>query len=159
MQSDLDPIDVQLLGQLQRDGRITNAELAERVGLSPSACLRRVQRLEQEHFILGYRAELPGSTLGLGLRAFISVQLTHSDSATLKQFNESLATWEEVVACYAITGEYDYLLHVLVENLEKYSQFMLNHLLVNPAVRHANTSIVVETTKPDTGISLSHLSR
>lgn len=157
MLTDLDPIDVQLLALLQKDGRMSNTELAETVGLSPSTCLRRVQRLEQEAYILGYRADLPADRLGLGLRAFISVQMTHNDAETLAHFANDLATWDEVVACYSITGDYDYLLHVLVPNLESYSRFMLKHLLVNRAVRHANTSIVVEMVKPSRGISLRHL--
>ena len=159
MSTDLDPIDVQLLALLQRDGRMSNADLAERVGLSPSTCLRRVQRLEQDQLILGYRADLPAAGLGLGLRAFISVQMTHNDTETLTRFAEDLASWDEVVACYSITGDYDYLVHILVENLESYSRFMLQRMLVNRAVRHANTSIVVEMVKPNRGIPLGHLSR
>ncbi len=157
MVTDLDPTDVRLLGLLQKEGRISNAELAEQVGLSPSTCLRRVQRLEQDQFILGYRADLPAGKLGLGLRAFISVQMTHNDTDTLNRFAEDLAAWDEVIACYSITGEYDYLVHVLVKDLESYSHFMLQRLLVNRAVRHANTSIVVEMVKGNRGIPLGHL--
>lgn len=101
---ELDRTDIVLLAELQRDGRLTNAELAERVHLSASACLRRVQRLEREGVIRGYRAEVDAARLGLGLQAFVRVRLGRHDSEAVAAFAEFVGDWDEVVACYALTG-------------------------------------------------------
>ena len=94
----LDRIDLLLLAELQRNGRLTNADLAERVHLSPSACLRRVQRLERDGVIAGYRADVSAERLGLGLQAFVRVQLKHHDSAAVAGFAELVNGWDEVIA-------------------------------------------------------------
>lgn len=152
--SDLDRTDLLLLAELQRNGRLTNADLAERVHLSPSACLRRVQRLERDGVITGYRAELGAEHLGLGLQAFVRVQLKHHDSAAVAGFATLVNGWDEVVACHALTGDMDYLLQVVVRDLEHFSRFLLDRLLNQPAVDDVNSSFVLRTVKADRGLPL-----
>ncbi|MBS0229322.1 MAG: Lrp/AsnC family transcriptional regulator [Proteobacteria bacterium] len=145
--SELDRIDLLLLAELQRAGRQTNAELADRVHLSPSACLRRVQRLEREGVIVGYRAEVDPERLGLGLQAFVRVQLKSHDAERIAIFAEQVNAWPEVVACHALTGDMDYLLHVIVAGLEHFSRFLLDKLLAQAEVADVNSSFVLRTVK------------
>ena len=150
----LDRTDVQLLAELQRSGRQTHAELAERVHLSPSACLRRVQRLEREGVIAGYRAEVDPERLGLGLQAFVRVQLKSHDAARIDVFAQQVNAWPEVVTCHALTGDMDYLLHVLVRDLEHFSRFLLDKLLTQAEVDDVNSSFVLRTVKRAQGLAV-----
>ena len=143
----LDRIDLAVLAALQQDGRISNAELAERVNLSPSACLRRVQRLETEGYIAGYRAVLDAQKLGYGLQAFVRLQLARHDAATIAAFVERVGAWDEVIACHALTGDMDYLLHVLVQDLEHFSRFLLDRVLRHGDVADVNSSFVLRAVK------------
>lgn len=151
---DLDRTDLLLLAELQRGDRLTNAELAERVHLSPSACLRRVQRLEREGVIAGYRAEVDPERLGLGLQAFVRVQLRHHDATAVAAFGEFVNAWDEVVTCHALTGDMDYLLHVVVQDLEHFSRFLLDRLLTQAGVADVNSSFVLRTVKAFKGMPL-----
>jgi len=150
----LDRIDLALLAELQRVGRITNAELAERVHLSASAALRRVQRLEREGVIGGYRAELDPERLGLGLQAFVRVQLSQHDAEAIDAFTAHINQWDEVVACHALTGDMDYLLQVVVRDLEHFSRFLLDRLLNQAGVADVNSSFVLRTVKANRGLPL-----
>ena len=152
--AELDRTDLLLLAELQRNGRLTNADLAERIHLSPSACLRRVQRLERDGVIAGYRADVSAERLGLGLQAFVRVQLKHHDSAAVAGFAALVNGWEEVVACHALTGDMDYLLQVVVRDLDHFSRFLLDRLLNQPAVDDVNSSFVLRTVKADRGLPL-----
>jgi Lrp/AsnC family transcriptional regulator, leucine-responsive regulatory protein len=143
----LDRTDSQILAHLQREGRISNAELAERVRLSPSACLRRIQRLETQGYISGYGARLDPLRLGLGLQAFVRLQLRQHDAATIARFVQRLQGWEEVHACFALTGDMDYLLHVIVRDLDHFSRFLLDQLLRSGDVDDVSTSFVLRTVK------------
>ena len=151
---ELDRTDLLLLAELQRGARLTNAELAERVHLSPSACLRRVQRLEREGVIAGYRAEVDPERLGLGLQAFVRVQLRHHEAAAVVAFGEFVNAWDEVVTCHALTGDMDYLLHVVVQDLEHFSRFLLDRLLGQAGVADVNSSFVLRTVKAFKGMPL-----
>lgn len=153
--SALDRIDLQLLAELQRSGRLTNAELAERVHLSPSACLRRVQRLERDGTIAGYRAEVDPERLGLGLQAFVRVQLRQHDAASIAAFAALVDAWDEVVACHALTGDMDYLLQIAVRDLDHFSRFLLDRLLNQAGVADVNSSFVLRTVKAFRGIPLT----
>lgn len=144
---ELDRTDIVLLAELQRDGRLTNAELAERVHLSASACLRRVQRLEREGVIAGYRAEVDPERIGLGLQAFVRVQLNHHDTDALESFRRFVNEWDEVVTCHALTGDMDYLLLVAVRDLEHFSHFLLDRLLNQAGGADINSSLVLRTVK------------
>lgn len=150
----LDRTDLQLLGELQRAGRQTNAELAERVNLSASACLRRVQRLEREGVIAGYRAVVDPERVGIGLQAFVRVQLSRHDTSAIDVFSTVVNQWDEVVACHALTGDMDYLLHVAVRDLEHFSRFLLDHLLNQSGVDDVNSSFVLRTVKAFRGLPL-----
>ena len=151
---ELDRIDLALLTELQRDGRITNAELAERVHLSASAALRRVQRLERDSVIAGYRAQVDPERLGLGLQAFVRVQLSRHDTGAIDAFSTQINQWDEVVACHALTGDMDYLLHVIVRDLEHFSRFLLDRLLNQAGVADVNSSFVLRTVKAFRGMPL-----
>src|SRR5690606_23423717 len=132
----------------------TNTELAERVHLSPSACLRRVQRLEREGVVTGYRAEVDPERVGLGLQAFVRVQLRQHDAATVAAFASFVDAWDEVVACHALTGDMDYLLRVAVRGLEHFSRFLLDRLLGQAGVADVNSSFVLPTVKALRGLPL-----
>ena len=153
----LDRTDLALLAILQREGRISNAELAERVSLSASACLRRVQRLEQSGVLAGYGARLDPARVGLGLQAFVRVQLSRHDAEAIAGFTERVNGWDEVVACHALTGDMDYLLHVAVQDLEHFSRFLLDHLLNASGVADVNSSFVLRTVKQARALPLAHL--
>ena len=149
-----DRTDLAILAELQREGRLSNADLAERVKLSPSACLRRVQRLERDGVIAGYRAELEAERIGLGLQAFVRVQLRQHDPQTVDAFAAFVTGWDEVVACHALTGEMDYLLQVAVRDLEHFSRFLLDRLLGQAGVADVNSSFVLRTVKAMHGLPL-----
>ena len=150
----LDRTDLRLLAVLQGEGRITNAELAERVSLSSSACLRRLQRLEAERIITGYAAQIDPQAVGLGLQAFVRVQLARHEAGAIERFVEKVNGWEEVVACHALTGDMDYLLHVVVRDLEHFSRFLLDRLLGQAGVADVNSSFVLRTVKAFRGLPL-----
>ncbi|MEN5425279.1 Lrp/AsnC family transcriptional regulator [Stenotrophomonas pennii] len=152
-----DRTDLRLLAEIQRDGRATNAELATRVNLSPSACLRRLQRLEGEGVIAGYGARLEPKHIGLGLQAFVRVQLEKHDQAAIARFADSVVEWDEVVACHALTGDMDYLLQIYVRDLEHFSRFLLDKLLNASGVADVNSSFVLRTVKPFRALPLSQL--
>jgi Lrp/AsnC family leucine-responsive transcriptional regulator len=153
----LDRTDLALLAILQREGRISNAELAERVSLSASACLRRVQRLEQAGVLAGYSAVLDPARVGLGLQAFVRVQLSRHDAEAIAGFTQRVNDWDEVIACHALTGDMDYLLHVAVQDLAHFSRFLLDHLLNASGVADVNSSFVLRTVKQARALPLAHL--
>ncbi len=155
--ADLDRTDLALLAVLQDYGRIPNAELAERVKLSPSACLRRVQRLEREGVIAGYSARVDPARVGLGLQAFVRVQLARHDAATVEAFSAKVNEWDEVVACHALTGDMDYLLQIAVEDLEHFSRLLLDRLLNDANVADVNSSFVLRAVKQSRRLPLAHL--
>lgn len=155
----LDRTDLRMLAILQSEGRITNADLAERVNLSPSACLRRFQRLESDKIISGYAAEVDPQAIGLGLQAFVRVQLSKHESTAIEEFVDRLNGWDEVVACHALTGDMDYLLHVYVADLQDFSRFLLDHLLNAAGVADVNSSFVLRTVKRSLALPLTQLQR
>ena len=150
----LDKTDLLLLGELQRNGRLTNADLAESVHLSPSAVAERLGRLERDGVIAGYRAELDPERIGLGLQAFVRVQLRQHDPGTVDAFAAFVNAWDEVVACHALTGDMDYLLQVAVRDLDHFSRFLLDRLLGQAGVADVNSSFVLRTVKAMRGMPL-----
>ena len=150
----LDRIDLRLLALLQRDGRATNADIAAQVNLSPSACLRRIQRLEATGVIAGYAARVDPKAVGLGLQAFVRVQLTRHDAEAVAAFARFVNEWDEVVACHALTGDMDYLLQVVVRDLDHFSRFLLDRLLGQSGVADVNSSFVLRTVKAFGGMPL-----
>ena len=158
---ELDKTDRKILAILQTDGRLTNQEVAERVNLSPSPCLRRIRNLEESGVIRQYVALLDPDKIGLGLLAYVNVRLEkHSDTpagssrSPRADFAASVENWPEVVACYAMTGEMDYLLRVHVEDMEHFSQFMMDTLLKHPAVLDVKSSFALQKIKDTTSLPL-----
>ena len=152
--SAFDRTDLRLLALLQRDGRASNADLAAQVNLSPSACLRRIQRLEATGVVAGYAARLDPQALGLGLQAFVRVQLEKHGAPGIERFIANVQDWDEVVACHALTGDMDYLLQVYVRDLEHFSRFLLDRLLNASGVADVNSSFVLRTVKASSGLPL-----
>lgn len=143
----LDRTDLRLLALLQTQGRAPNSDIAAQVNLSPSACLRRIQRLEAAGVIDGYAARVNPQAVGLGLQAFVRVQLEKHGPASVDRFADNVQQWDEVITCHALTGDMDYLLHVAVRDLDHFSRFLLDHLLNASGVADVNSSFVLRTVK------------
>ena len=153
----LDRTDRRILEQLQSDGRLSNQELAERVALSPSPCLRRVRALERAGVIRNYAAIVDPLQVGLGLLAYVTVKLEKRGKMPVDQFTRAAQSWAEVVACYAMTGDMDYLMRVQVEDLAHYSRFIMDKLLKQPGVIDIRTNFVLDRVKETTALPLEHL--
>ena len=143
----MDDTDRAILQELQRDGRMPNVELADRVHLSPSPCLRRVKRLESDGTIRGYRAVLDRRKLGLGLTVFTEVRSTGHSPALAAGFEEAVAEIDEIIGCYIVTGSSDFLLEIAVDDLAAYEQLYLTKLLTLPGVYDTKTNVVIRTMK------------
>ncbi|MEM7777913.1 MAG: Lrp/AsnC family transcriptional regulator [Pseudomonadota bacterium] len=154
---DLDAIDRQIVLELQADGRLTNVELADRVGLSPSPCLRRVKRLEQAGYIEGYRAALRRDRVGLGFSVFIGVKIDGHANDKAVAFQDAVIAMPEVVSCHLVSGEADYFLEVVVPDLEHYQRFLVDKLLELPIVREVRSNIAIQTLKAGAPLPLDHL--
>ncbi|HET7548789.1 MAG TPA: Lrp/AsnC family transcriptional regulator [Usitatibacter sp.] len=154
----LNRTDRRLLDLLQKDGSLTNLELASRVNLSPSACLRRVRALEKAGVIQRYVALLDARRLGLGLVAFVNVKLEKRGRMPTDAFARAVKDWPEVLACHSLTGDMDYLLRVQVEGLDHFSRFVMDSLLKHPGVLDVRSSFVLEAVKETTALPLAHLS-
>src|SRR5215207_4044634 len=156
--SALDKLDKGILRLLQANGRETYDVIGEQVGLSSSAVLRRVKRLEDAGVIDRYVALLRPEAVGLGLTAYINVRLEkHTESHKrnpMDLFRASVQTWPEVAECAALTGEMDYLLRVLVQDMAHYSRFIMDTLLKHPSVQDCKTSFVLDRVKATTAVPL-----
>ncbi|MFN3274020.1 MAG: Lrp/AsnC family transcriptional regulator [Paracoccus sp. (in: a-proteobacteria)] len=142
-----DEITARLLTELRQDSRISNAELAQRVGLSPSSCWRRVRMLEETGAIRRYTVDLDDEVLGQQFKAIVHVNLVRHDQALVRDFIRMTRTTDAVRACYATTGTADYHLHVTCRDLHAYNRFLDDHLLSLPAVKGAQTFLVLKTIK------------
>ncbi|TMP88901.1 AsnC family transcriptional regulator [Pseudoalteromonas ruthenica] len=149
----LDRIDLAILDVLQRNGRISNVNLAKQVNLSPSPCLDRVKRLESEGFIEGYHAKLSEQKLNQSLLAHVQVSLVTSNTSVFKTFKEHILNTPQVVECDMVAGGYDYLLKVRVSDMDEYRQ-VLGDLVDIPGVGTHHTYMVIEKVKEDTGLSI-----
>jgi Lrp/AsnC family leucine-responsive transcriptional regulator len=152
-----DSLDRRILQILQAHGRSTFDDLAAQVGLSASAVLRRVKRLEEAGVIAGYVALLSPERVGLSLTAYVNVRLEkHTDEHKrnpMDQFSASVQAWPEVVECSALTGEMDFLLRVVVRDMTHYSRFMMDSLLKHPSVQDCKTSFVMQRVKGTTALA------
>jgi len=162
MTIDLDRTDLRILDQLQRNGRISNQDLADAVSLSPSPCLRRVRRLERSGVIRQYVALLDARALGLGVRAYVTVKLDKRATArggrfAFDDFRDAVAGWPEVVGCDATTGDGDYLMLVVVRDLADFSRFVMDTVLAYPAVLDVRSSFALERIKDTPAIPLPGL--
>ena len=139
----LDAIDGRILRTLQNDGRISNQDLAETVGLSPSPCLRRVRQLEADGVVSGYVALVDPQSLGLQVSAFIRIRLSGQDDRHLAAFETMVAELPEVMECYLMTGECDYQLRVMMRSLGEFEDFMRHKLTKIPGVSQVTTSFAL----------------
>lgn len=156
MQIELDRFDLQLLDHLQQEGRISNAELAERLALSPSACLRRLRALEQQGLIEGYHARLNAAALGLGLEAFVSVTLNMSQGEDPRErFHQLVEQWPEVISAAIVTGETQYLLHVVVRDIRHFSDFVMEKLYREARALDIRSSMVLTHLKRNAKLPLA----
>lgn len=146
MSDELDRIDRRILAALQRDGRLSNAPLAEAVGLSPSPCWQRMRRLEQHGYIRGYTAVLDPALLGVPETVIVEVTLNRHDSA-LENFGRAMAEIPEVLEVYLISCEYDYLIKVAVSGTAGYEEFLRNRLYRIPGIRHSRSVFTLRCLK------------
>jgi Lrp/AsnC family transcriptional regulator, leucine-responsive regulatory protein len=151
---ELDRTDRKILKLLQDDARLTYQQIADAVSLSASPCLRRIKRLEQSGIIKQYVALLDPQKLGLGLLAYVSVKLEKRGAKTLQSFRAAVQTWPEVVACYAMTGDMDYLLRVHTEDLDHFTRLVMDRLMTRPEVLDVKSSFALERLKDTTALPL-----
>ncbi|WP_422371146.1 Lrp/AsnC family transcriptional regulator [Hoeflea sp.] len=147
--AELDTIDFKILRELQRDGRITNVELSERVGISAPPCLRRVRKLEQAGFIRGYRAMLHAPSLGFDIVAFCMIGLKHQSDANLKAFAAMTNEWPIVRETWMVSGESDFLLHCVARDLTQFQNFVIEQLTAAENVDTVRTMLTIRQVKDE----------
>ncbi|KAB0622128.1 Lrp/AsnC family transcriptional regulator [Castellaniella defragrans] len=143
----MDPVDIKILGILQRDGRLSNLELADMVALSPSACHRRVKLLEENGYIDGYHATLNAKKLGFDIQALVNLNIGQLSEAQHNYFTREIGLMPEVVSAYIVTGETNYVLHVRTRNFEEFSRFVVNRLNKLKGVTKIYSQIVLDELK------------
>ena len=153
----LDAIDLQILTELQANGRITNVELARRVGISAPPCLRRVRALEKAGLIGGYHARLDGKALGFDVTVFAMVGLHSQAEADLKAFEKLVGSWPMVRECYMLNGEIDFILKCVAPDLATFQTFLTEKLTPAPNVAHVRTSLTIRQSKHEPGVPLDEL--
>jgi DNA-binding Lrp family transcriptional regulator len=153
----MDDFDLKLLAALQHDGRLTNNELGDKVGLSASQCSRRRAALEQEGVIEGYHAALSPEALGLAVLAFVQVRLATHTPDNSKRFRDLVARTAEVQEAYALTGEADYLVKIAVPDLKALSRILNEVFLAHGSVAQVHSSVVLDRLKKTAGLPLGHL--
>lgn len=152
--STLDGIDRRLLAELQSEGRVTNVELAQRVGLTAPPCLRRVRALEDAGVIRGYHAELDASKLGFAITVFALVSLKSQAEESLRQFEDHMRTLPEVRECHMLNGEIDFILKIVSKDLQSFQEFLTGKLTPAPNVESVKTSLTIRTAKQEPGVPL-----
>ena len=145
----LDDIDNKIIAALQTEGRLPIVDLADRVGLSATPCQRRVKRLEEEGVITRYAALISPAAMGYGLQALVEVTLDDHSEKTVEAFEAAIRARPEVVACYAVTGDMDFLLHIFAPDLANFSDFALKALLRMPGVKGSRSSFIMQAVKSD----------
>lgn len=148
---DLDGADLRILESLQADGRLTNQALSEKVGLSTSPCWRRVRQLEEAGVIQSYRASLDRRQIGLGVLAFIRVKIDSHSESEAEEFSQKILALDEVVACYSIAGDADFLVQVVARDLDSYSDFAMSVIRRLPGIKEMQTTFVLKELKPFQG--------
>ncbi len=153
----LDKFDIAILNQLQANGRLTNAELAQRVGLSAAPCWRRVRALEQKGFITGYRAEINRHKIGLGVLAFVRLDAERNTGDETRLLEDAIHKLPEVVACHYISGTGTFELQVVARDLDSFSRFALGNLMNLPNVKDIHTRFSLGEVKSNSVLPLDHL--
>jgi DNA-binding Lrp family transcriptional regulator len=147
-----DAIDLQIMRELQANGRMTNVDLAERVGLTAPPCLRRVRALEEAGVIQSYHADLDAAKLGYSITVFAMVSLRSQAEADLRQFEDYVGTLPEVRECYMLNGEIDFILKVVARDLQSFQSFLTTYLTAAPNVSSVKTSLTIRTAKQLVGV-------
>ena len=150
----LDEIDRRLLAELQAEGRMTNVDLAARVGLTAPPCLRRVRGLEESGIIKGYHADLDGQKLGFTIMVFAMVSLRSQAEEALQAFEEHVQALSEVRECHMLNGEIDFILKIVSEDLQSFQEFLTSKLTPAPNVASVKTSLTIRTAKQEPGVPL-----
>jgi DNA-binding Lrp family transcriptional regulator len=145
----MDQRDLDILRELQRNGRISNSALARAVGLSESATLERVRRLEADGIIRGYAARIEPASVGRGIEALITIQLSHHQELEVERFKQALLEMDEVLSCFAVAGRYDFIALVAVHSMEDFNQLVASRLLKLRAIDRIETMFVLNTLKRD----------
>lgn len=153
----LDAYDRRILTALQRDGRLTNVQLADEIGLSASPCLRRVRNLEETGVIRGYQARLDPDEVGLGLTVFVGVKVERHHEEEAEAFRQAVLALPEVISAFLVSGESDFLLHVVVPDLRGYERFLTATLLKLPGVSDIRSNFAIQTVKSTAPLPLNHL--
>ena len=153
----LDKFDIAILQHLQTDARLTNAELALRVGLSAAPCWRRVRALEESGYITGYRAEINRHKIGLGVLAFVRLDADRNSGDATRQLEEAIKKLPEIVSCHYISGTGTFELQVVAKDLESFSRFALQNLINLPNVKDIHTSFSLGEVKASSALPLGHL--
>ena len=151
----LDSVDLEILSALQDDGRMTNVDLAARVGLTAPPCLRRVRSLEQAGVIRGYHARLDPAALGYGITVFAMVSLKSQAEHELRAFEEHVATLPEVRECHMLNGEIDFILKIVAPDLQSFQHFLTSELTTAPNVASVKTSLTIRTSKDSPGVPIA----
>lgn len=155
----LDAVDRKILSCLQSEGRITNVELADRVGITAPPCLRRVRALEQEGYIKGYHADLEQEALGYGLTVFAMVGLHSQAETDLRAFEDKVQDWPLVRECFMLNGEIDFMLKIVAADLGSFQQFLTGELTPAPNVASVKTSLTIRTSKHQPGVPLPEVKK
>ena len=153
----MDKIDRQILAILQDEGRITNVDLAERVGLTAPPCLRRVHALERQGLIKGYHADLATDALGYGITVFALVSLKSQAETDLRAFEDHVAKLAEVRECHMLNGEIDFILNIVAHDLQGFQLFLTSQLTTAPNVASVKTSLTIRTSKDLPGIPVDRI--
>lgn len=151
----LDRIDKNILRELQRDGRISFVDLAEKVGLSTSPCLERVRRLERDGYIVGYAARLSPQQLNASLLVFVEISLSYNSGDVFEDFREAVKRWPQILECHLVAGDFDYLLKVRIADMASYRQLLGDILHTLPGVRDSRTLVAMETVAESTEIVIN----
>jgi Lrp/AsnC family leucine-responsive transcriptional regulator len=153
----LDRYDIAILGELQRDARLSNAELAARIGLSAAPTWRRVKWLEQQRYITGYRAEIDRRRIGLGVLAFVRVDAERNNAEATRSLEDAIRALPEVIACHYVSGAGTFELQVMCTDLDAYSRWSIDTLLKLPYVKDIHTSFSLGEVKAGAALPLGHL--
>ncbi|MGP7734061.1 Lrp/AsnC family transcriptional regulator [Oceanimonas smirnovii] len=144
----LNPTDIKILTSLQQDARTTNQTLAEQLGMSASPCWRKVRKLEEDEVIQGYRAVLDRRKIGLGVMVFVRVSIDSHSEAEARKFEQEVMELEDVVACYSVGGDADFLLQVVSRDLDSYAEFAMSVIRRLPGIKEMQSMFVLKEIKP-----------
>lgn len=152
--SKLDKIDLSILADLQRNGRMTNVDLAKHAGISAPPCLRRVNNLEEQGFIEGYHAKINSAALGYAVTVFVMIKLNSVGEGELRRFEDQLEKWPMVREAYVMTGESDFLVKIVARDWDDYQSFLTKELLESPNIAAVKSSLSVKTSKFKAGVPI-----